>query len=70
MTEDTRNIPMMAVAQTATFRMRVGRHGGMVAKVSVTPAGLLAIGGLVSAILLSVPPIIRAAGKARQARGN
>lgn len=34
-------------------------------RVTVTPAGLLAIGGLVAAILLSVPPIIRAAGEAR-----
>jgi hypothetical protein len=35
----------------------------------ITPLGLLAIGGLVAAILLSVPPIIRAAADAR-ARGG
>lgn len=29
--------------------------------INITPAGLISIGGLVSMILLSVPPIIRAA---------
>lgn len=31
------------------------------ADINITPAGLVSIGGLVSMILLSVPPIIRAA---------
>jgi hypothetical protein len=47
-------------------------HGNKVdarAVVSVSPLGLLAIGGLVAAILLSVPPIIRAAADARARRG-
>ena len=54
--------------QTAVWRMKIGKTGRVTAKVLVSPAGLLAIGGLVSAILLSVPPIIRAAGEVRQAR--
>ena len=40
----------------------------MEAEVGATPLGLLAIGGLVAAILLSVPPIIRAAGVAHAQR--
>ena len=47
-------------------------HGKKVdarAAVSVSPLGLLAIGGLVAAILLSVPPIIRAAADARARSG-
>jgi hypothetical protein len=55
---------LLATPQTATARFRAGRITAR-AKVSVTPAGLLAIGGLVASILLAVPPIIRAAGDAR-----
>ena len=61
---------IFAVKQSATFRMRIGQRGGMSARVVVTPADRLAIGGLVSAILLSIPPIIRAAGEARRAGGD
>ena len=46
---------------TARARMRAGSGFEAEASVTITPAGLLAIGGLVAAILLSVPPIIRAA---------
>ena len=37
----------------------------MESEVRVTPLGLLAVGGLVAAILLAIPPIVRAkrAGK-------
>lgn len=48
--------------------MRVGRRTVLAAQVSVTPLGLIAIGALVSAILLSVPPIVRAAGDVRRGR--
>jgi ABC-type proline/glycine betaine transport system permease subunit len=37
--------------------------------VAVTPLGLVTVGGLVAAVLLSVPPIIRAAARARQEAG-
>ncbi len=47
--------------QTATARMRAGSGFEAEATVTITPVGLLAIGGLVAAILLSVPPIVRAA---------
>jgi hypothetical protein len=50
--------------QTATARFDAGPvHAS--ASVSVTPAGLVAIGALVAAVLLSVPPIIRAAREGR-----
>ena len=49
--------------QTARARMRAGSGFEAEASITVTPAGLLAIGGLVAAILLSVPPIVRAARK-------
>lgn len=44
------------------------RAGGFVmeAEARATPLGLLAIGGMVAAILLSVPPILRAARTERQ----
>lgn len=51
---------MLDTPQVARGRLRSGRLRADAA-VSVTPAGLLAIGGLVAAILWSVPPIIRAA---------
>ena len=41
--------------------MRVGSGVEAEAMVSVSPVGLLAFGGLVAAILLSVVPIVRAA---------
>lgn len=55
----------LATPQTATAQLRAGRTAARI-RVRVTPAGLLAIGGLVAAILLSIPPIIRAATHARR----
>ena len=57
----------LSAPQTATAHIRAGRTRARLA-VEVTPAGLLAIGGLVAAILLSIPPIIRAASKVRRDR--
>ena len=54
-----------ATPQIARMRARAGR-ARLDLKVAVSPLGLLAIGGLVAAILLSVPPIIRAARDVRQ----
>ena len=56
---------LLAEPQTARLRLRVGRRGAVRAQVTVTPAGLLAVGGLVVAVLLSVVPVVHAAGKAR-----
>jgi len=47
--------------QQARFTMSIGGRASMTAEVSVTPAGLLAIGALVSGILLSSAVIVRAA---------
>jgi hypothetical protein len=48
-------------AQQAHFAIRIGERAGLSADVTVTSAGLLAIGGLVSAILLSTAVLVRAA---------
>jgi len=50
----------LTAPQTARARMRAGAGFEAEASVTVTPAGLLAIGGLVGAILLSVVPIVQA----------
>ncbi|MFD1610289.1 hypothetical protein ACFSCW_00580 [Sphingomonas tabacisoli] len=50
----------LAAPQIARASLRVGDRVLMESEVRVTPLGLLAIGGLVAAILLSVPPIVRA----------
>jgi len=49
----------------ARIRLVWGR-ATMEAEAQITPAGLLAIGGMVGAILLAVAPIVRAAGEARR----
>ena len=56
-----RIVERLTEPQTARARMRAGSGFEAEAMVSVSPMGLLAIGGLVAAILLSVPPIVRAA---------
>jgi len=54
-------VEKLAEPQIARARMRAGSSFEAEAMVTITPVGLLAIGGLLAAILLSVPPIIRAA---------
>lgn len=49
----------------ARIRLAWGR-ASLEAEAQVTPAGLLAIGGMVGAILVAVAPIVRAAGEARR----
>ncbi len=51
--------------QTARATLRAGKFV-MEAEARATPVGLLAIGGMVAAILLSVPPILHAS-RARKA---
>jgi hypothetical protein len=58
----------LSAPQTARAALRFGNRVSLDSQINVTPLGLLAIGGLVSAILLSIPPIIRAAGKAARKR--
>jgi hypothetical protein len=62
--------PPAALSQPQSARavLRAGDRFAMEAEVQVTPLGLLAIGGLIAAILLSVPPIIGAAGRAAERR--
>lgn len=46
--------------QTARATIRAGNGFVMEAEARATPIGLLAIGGMVAAILLSIPPIVHA----------
>ncbi|WP_380872246.1 hypothetical protein ACFB49_31890 [Sphingomonas sp. DBB INV C78] len=50
----------LAAPQVTRATLRIGDKFLMEAETRTTPLGLLAIGGLVAAILLSVPPIVRA----------
>ena len=47
--------------QISTLSLRFGDRARLRARVEVTPAGLLAIGGLTAMILLAVVPVVRAA---------
>ena len=60
MKEIARVFDSLSAPQAARASARAGRFEAE-ASITVTPIGLLAIGGLVAAILLSVPPIVRAA---------
>ena len=59
----------LAAPQVARATLRVGDRFVMEAETRTTPLGLLAIGGLVAAILLSVPPIVRAKRAGRRIAG-
>ncbi|MDT8758681.1 hypothetical protein MZO42_08225 [Sphingomonas psychrotolerans] len=51
----------LATPQRAATRLRIGERFAATAEVEVTPAGLLAIGGMVGAILLGAAVVVRAA---------
>ncbi|MDQ1232174.1 hypothetical protein [Sphingomonas sp. SORGH_AS_0879] len=51
--------------QSATLRAKIGRKVVLRAKVRVTSGGLLAIGGLVSSILLSTAVLVGVATRHR-----
>jgi hypothetical protein len=51
----------LTIPQRAAARLQIGERSSAVAEVEVTPAGLLAIGGMVGAILLGVAVVVRAA---------
>ncbi len=55
-------------ASRARLEIRAGRPVGLSADIEVTPLGLVAIGALVSAILLSTGGLIRLARPASQER--
>lgn len=52
---------MTPATQHARVTLRLGRRGRVTAEVGMTAGGLLAIGGMVSAILLSTAILVRAA---------
>ena len=54
------------IPQRAEAQMRFGRRAKLRASVEVTPIGLLAIGGLMAAILLSSAAIVREAHRDRR----
>lgn len=58
----------LTAPQVARARMRAGSGFDAEANVTVTPVGLLAIGGMVGAILLSTAAIVRASRRRRGAR--
>lgn len=60
----TRDDPL-ATPPRAPARLRFSDRLRVRAGLAVTPLGLLATGGLVAAVLLAVPPIVRAARKVR-----
>lgn len=57
--------PVQSSRQRATVLVQFGRRRRLSASVEVTPAGLLAIGGLVSSILLSTAVLVRTAVSAK-----
>ena len=60
--------PRSAAEESGGRRINIADRVIIDAEVKATPLGLLAIGGLVAALLLSVPPIIRAARNSAPAR--
>jgi hypothetical protein len=57
--------PVTSGRQRATVFVQLGKRRRLGASVEVTPAGLLAIGGLVSSILLSTAVLVRSAAGAK-----
>lgn len=55
--------PLLA-PQTARYTIRVADKFLLESEVRVTPLGLLAVGGLVAAILFAAAPLVRARGAA------
>ncbi|AQR75412.1 hypothetical protein [Sphingomonas sp. LM7] len=51
----------LTTPQRAATRLQFGERFSTTAEVEVTPAGLLAIGGMVGAILLGAAVVVRAA---------
>jgi hypothetical protein len=54
----------------ARVRLRIGKRARIDTWVEVTPAGLLAIGGMVATILMASAAIVVAAGYSRRISGG
>lgn len=57
---ETDSLSRLNAPLTARSSLRIGNRIVMESEASATPLGLLAVGGLVALILLSIPPIVRA----------
>lgn len=68
MTEKSVTETSLSVPLRAEVRLRIGRWAGLRASVEITPAGLIAIGGMVSAMLLSTAVIVHVATRHRRPR--
>ncbi|ONF96529.1 hypothetical protein [Sphingomonas jeddahensis] len=53
-------LPDMAPQHRARATIRIGKHGRLTARLDITSIGLLAVGALVSSILLSTTVLVRA----------
>jgi len=54
----TISTPAEPVRQSAELSLRLGKHAGLDMRVRLTSRGILAIGGLVSSILLSTAVLV------------
>lgn len=61
----TREATAAAARQSTSIELHAGDRVRLAARVELTPGGLLAIGGMVSMILLSSAAIVRAARRRR-----
>ena len=57
----------LSVPQVARTTLRAGDKFVMETEIRVTPLGLLAVGGLVAAILLAAAPLVRTSARAARA---
>jgi hypothetical protein len=62
-------LPVMAEPQRVAARLRIGESFSAAAEAEMTPAGLLAIGGMVAAILLGSAAIVHVARRRPPSRG-
>jgi hypothetical protein len=61
---------VLSAEQAADVELRLGDRAAIRLSARMTPAGLLAVGGMVWGILLSSAVIVRAAGAARREGGR
>lgn len=59
--DKTTSTPAEPVRQTGEISLRLGRNAGLDMRVKLTSRGILAIGGLVSSILLSTAVLVAVA---------
>jgi hypothetical protein len=61
-------VQALSAEQAADLELRIGDRAALRLSARMTPAGLLAVGGMVWGILLSSAVIVRAAGAVRRER--